>query len=167
MSAEPSTATIYHLEMLERGAHCVKEPPAGFAVEQALPPDAGLNAQFYRRVGAAWKWTDRLPWSPAAWRRYVERDELTTWIGRLDRQSVGYFELEAQPAGAVQIAYFGLLPEFIGRGIGGPLLSAAIEEAWNLAGTRRVWVHTCTHDHPHALGNYRRRGFKVFKTDPA
>jgi GNAT superfamily N-acetyltransferase len=78
---------------------------------------------------------------------------------------VGYFELESQAGGNVEISYFGLLPESIGKGLGGALLSAAVEGAWKLPDTRRVWVHTCTHDHEHALANYLKRGFRIFKTE--
>jgi GNAT superfamily N-acetyltransferase len=61
--------------------------------------------------------------------------------------------------GAVEIAYFGLLPEYFGRGWDGHLLTRAVETAWGL-GASRVWLHTCTLDHPAALPNYLRRGFR-------
>jgi GNAT superfamily N-acetyltransferase len=64
----------------------------------------------------------------------------------------------------VEIAYFGLLPAFIGRGLGGALLTNAIEEAWQMS-PERVWVHTCTLDHPSALANYQARGMEVYKVE--
>jgi len=73
----------------------------------------------------------------------------------------GYFELEMQAGGNVEIVYFGLLPQFIGRGLGGALLTATVERAWAL-GAHRVWVHTCSLDHPNALPGYQARGFRVF-----
>ncbi len=151
--------------MTNRGAFCPKAAPSQFEVTAVEPADPELNRNFYRMVGSSWNWTDRLKWSDEDWRRYVHRDALTTWLGRTDGEPVGYFELESQDEGNVEIVYFGLLPEFIGRGLGGPLLSAAVECAWNLPGTRRVWVHTCTDDHQHALDNYRKRGFEAFKTE--
>lgn len=164
--AEPiSNTTIYYLEMTGRSAFRPTAAPEGFELVEVDPPDPVVNREFYRRVGAPWRWTDRLCWSLDDWRHYVERGELTTLVGRAGDRDVGYCELEHQAAGNVQIAYFGLLPEFIGQGLGGPLLSAAIERAWRLPETRRVWVHTCTHDHVHALENYRRRGFEIFKTE--
>ena len=90
-----------------------------------------------------------------------------TYVAHFDGQEVGYFELESQKGGDVEIVYFGLLPDFIGRGLGGALLSAAVERAWEITDTRRVWVHTCTEDHKHALDNYRQRGFILFKTENA
>jgi GNAT superfamily N-acetyltransferase len=61
--------------------------------------------------------------------------------------------------------YFGLLPEFIGMGLGGILLTAAVECAWREPNTTRVWLHTCSNDHKHALANYLKRGFQLFKTE--
>ena len=68
------------------------------------------------------------------------------------------------PDGSIEIAYFGLLREFLGRGLGGHLLTQAVQRAWE-AGASRVWVHTSTLDHPAALPNYLKRGFKVYKTE--
>jgi len=74
----------------------------------------------------------------------------------------GYFELEQQAAGTVELAYFGLGPGFAGEGLGGWLLTRALEHAWCLDGTERVWVHTCSLDGPGALPNYRARGMVPF-----
>jgi GNAT superfamily N-acetyltransferase len=72
----------------------------------------------------------------------------------------GYYELEAQPGKDVEIAYFGFLPSFVGAGLGGHLPRCAIERG-SAMGARRVWVHTCTLDHPQALANYHARGMPV------
>ena len=80
----------------------------------------------------------------------------------------GFFELDGSIAGDVEIAYFGVMPQFLGRGLGGWLLSEAIRQGWAMGATR-VWVHTCSLDaQPHALANYRARGMRVFKevTEP-
>jgi len=76
----------------------------------------------------------------------------------------GFFELERHHDGSVEVSYFGLLPEFHGRGLGKHMLTEAAEAAWAL-GASRVWLHTCTLDHPRALANYLGRGFRVFKTE--
>ena len=165
MQTSSTSTTIFHLEMVDRNAFCPKAAPPDFRVALVAPADPDLNRKLYQMVGASWNWTDRLKWSDNDWQRYVHRDALTSWVGRIGDQPAGYFELECQQGGDVEIAYFGLLPEFIGRGLGGPLLSAAIERAWNVPDTQRVWVHTCTEDHKHALDNYRKRGFEVFKTE--
>jgi GNAT superfamily N-acetyltransferase len=68
--------------------------------------------------------------------------------------------------GEAEIVTFGLLPEFVGRGLGGFALTLGIQQAWALApSVKRVWLHTSTFDHPRALPNYHRRGFRTFKTE--
>jgi GNAT superfamily N-acetyltransferase len=77
--------------------------------------------------------------------------------------------LELEPSGDVGIVLFGLVPEFIGRGFGGSLLTATVQLAWSLSSERpvqRVWLQTTSGDHPNAIENYKRRGFEVFQTQP-
>jgi GNAT superfamily N-acetyltransferase len=140
----------------------------GFALEPVEDPQ--LNRALYTRVGARWHWKDRLAWTSSQWKDWALREQLETWIGRVDGDTAGYFELELQSRSEVEIAYFGLLPDFIGRGLGGVLLTGAIRRAWAM-GAARVWVHTCTLDHPQALANYEARGMRVYRieetaTDP-
>jgi ribosomal protein S18 acetylase RimI-like enzyme len=133
------------------------------AVRRAPAPAPELSRFLYVSVGADWHWTDRLGWSLERWREYLAQPSVETWVAYLGEAPAGYFELERQPAGAVEIAYFGLLAGFRGRGIGGHLLTVATRRAWE-AGARRVWLHTGTLDGPHALRNYESRGFRVFQT---
>lgn len=133
-------------------------------VRQASIPCPALNRFFYATVGEQWSWIDRLPWTDDQWLAYLSRPELTTWIGYLSGTPAGYFELEVQAEGSVEILYFGLLPQFIGAGIGGTFLNTTVETAWKLGG-KRVWLHTCSLDHPYALQNYQARGFTLFKEE--
>ena len=98
------------------------------------------------------------------WQAHVEREELTTFLATHHGEEAGYVELEQQPEGNVQISYFGLLPDFYGKGLGGAMLTRIVETAWELSGTERVWVHTCTDDHEAALANYQKRGFRLYET---
>jgi len=81
-----------------------------------------------------------------------------------DGETAGYFELRKCEDGSVELAYFGLMPKFLGRGLGKHLLTCATEKAWTL-GANRVWLHTCTLDDRAALPNYLKRGFKPFKNE--
>ena len=76
----------------------------------------------------------------------------------------GYFELSKQCDDSVEITYFGLMREYLGRGLGKALLSAAADRAWSL-GASRVWLHTCTLDNPAALPNYLARGFEKYREE--
>ncbi len=157
---EPVVVT--YLEMCSRD-ELRPRSAEGLALERVDPPDPAFNARMYREVGAAYRWIDRLPWSIEDWRRWVERAELETHAIRLEGELAGYVELDARD-GDVELAYFGLLPAFVGRSIGGAALSAAIERAWD-RGASRVWVHTCTLDHPYALANYRARGMQPYREE--
>jgi GNAT superfamily N-acetyltransferase len=156
---------IYSLEMTSSADLRPSRPRAeGFRVERAWIPTPELNRFLYTAVGGDWYWIDRLEWTYRQWLAWLDRPELETWIGFLEGTPAGYFELERQSAGTVEVAYFGLLPGFLGRGLGGALLTAAIERAWGM-GASRVWVHTCSLDGPAAFANYQARGFRLYATE--
>jgi GNAT superfamily N-acetyltransferase len=136
------------------------EPDPDLEVRQAELPSPELSRMLYTGVGSDWGWTDRLDWSWSRWQARLARDEVETWVGWVRGTPAGYFELE-HDGDAVEIVSFGLLPAFIGRGLGKRLLDAAARRAWAL-GPRRVWVHTCSLDGPAALANYRGRGFEIY-----
>lgn len=120
--------------------------------------------RLYRDVGDRLYWRDRNAWTDAQLAQHLARREITVWECLVDRESAGYFELDRHDDGSVEIAYFGLRPKFIGRGIGKAMLTRAADEAWAL-GADRVWLHTCTLDSAHALPNYLARGFTQFRRE--
>jgi RimJ/RimL family protein N-acetyltransferase len=156
--------TTYYLEMLNP-AHLVgKQVPEGLNVAECTIPQYKLNRFLYSFIGERWQWTDKLPWTDDQWREYVESGRVRTWVGYCGGAVAGYFEL-LRNTNDVEIIYFGLATEFIGKGYGGYLLTRAIEEAWAWPGVERVWVHTCTLDHPGALQNYLSRGMTIYKEE--
>lgn len=155
--------TVTYLEMTSAAQVVPLVGERRLDVRRAELPCPELNRFFYVAVGSEWWWHDRIAWDRDRWLAWVDRPDLETWIGYLSGTPAVYFELEAQPGGQVELVYFGLLPSFIGRGLGPELLDAAVQRAWKIA-TRRVWVHTCTLDHPRALANYQARGFRIYDT---
>jgi GNAT superfamily N-acetyltransferase len=133
-------------------------------IEQVRNCPPSFWRYLYTEVGRAYRWIDRLPWTDDDIRAYLGDPAVTLWLLTVSGAPAGYFELRQDGQGGVEIAYFGLLPEFVGHGLGGHLLTEAVETAWN-GGARRVWLHTNTMDHPAALPNYSRRGFTVFRTE--
>src|SRR5262249_62332680 len=107
---------------------------------------------------------DRNAWSDDRLAAHLARAEISVWECTVDGDSAGYFELERRDDGSVEIAYFGLIEGFMGRGVGKAMLTRAAREAWAL-GANRVWLHTCTLDSPRALPNYEARGFQRFRTE--
>ena len=158
--------TVYHLEMLSPDQFSPRyaEGMEGLNLREISPPDWHWNRRMYAEVGKSYHWVNRLSWPAEKWLDYAHRDSLKTVILEVNQVPAGYFEIERNEFPSVELAYFGLVKEFIGRGLGAHLLSVAIEEAWQ-DGTERVWVHTCSLDHRHALRNYQKRGFQVFKTE--
>jgi GNAT superfamily N-acetyltransferase len=137
-----------------------------FRVREKKHQDWQFNRDLYFAVGEMWAWIDKQPWTDEQWKEYALEPELRTFAAYYNEILAGYYELRSDGEGGVEIAYFGLLPAFIGRGFGGALLTSAIEEAWRTSPSpTRVWVHTCNRDHPQALANYRARGFVIYKTD--
>ena len=136
-----------------------------YELRETTYPLPELHRFLYTAVGAEVLWYMRLTWTWQKWRDYLSRETVTTWVAYRSATPVGYFELERQRDGAeTEIVYFGLLPEFIGKGFGKCLLADAIEKAWELA-SERIWLHTCSLDHESALPNYLRRGFTIVKEE--
>lgn len=157
--------TTYYLEMKSPSLLIDKTDARGLQIHECKVKQFQVNWFLYQFVGEDWGWTDKLSWSDEQWKAYAEHDNLGTWVAYFAGSPAGYFELQKQNDGNVEIAYFGLAPNFIGQGFGGYLLSEAIKFAWAWEGTNRVWVHTCTLDHPSALQNYQSRCMKIYRVE--
>ena len=158
--------TTTELEMLSPGEFRPKTLTRNdVRVKKVEIPTPVINHFFFVNVGRPWKWYSRLKWTLADWKALVGKETTSTWIGYVQGSPFGYIELDQQ-AENVEVAFFGLLPQYIGMGLGGYLLSEAIRLAWELT-PQRVWVHTCTHDHKYALNNYLARGFAICKKETA
>ena len=147
------------LEMGARPLPMPPVPPSRFTLRHWPAPDPDRYRALFRRVGAPWLWYSRLAMPDAA---------LTAIIGDPGVEvhaavdpaggEIGMLELDLRHPGACELSYLGLVPELAGQGHGRWLMAAALARAWR-PGVARVWVHTCTLDHPRALGFYRAQGF--------
>ena len=130
-----------------------------------IKPDFQLNKFFYKQVGKKHRWIDRLSWTDEKWINFISNKNLETYVISEFEDLIGFFELLYNPnLNETEISYFGLLEEYIGKGIGGYALSEAIKKSFE-KNIKRVWLHTCTLDHPNALKNYIARGMKVFRKE--
>jgi len=132
-----------------------------FEVRETVGPQWQLNRFLYCWVGEPWAWMDKRQWTDGQWKSYVSSNDLRTFVALFGGSIAGYYELHRDDTESVEIAYFGLTADFLGRGLGGALLTDAISRAWSWDASR-VWVHTCTRDHPAALKNYLSRGMKIY-----
>lgn len=164
------TATVIevtrtYLEMRERSElKGAKLDDPLVRIEEQRDCSVELFRFLYAEVGKNYYWIDRLPWTDEEITAHLSKPENSIWLMTHEKDIAGYFELRKCDDGSVELAYFGLMPQFIGRGLGKHLLTCATEQAWAL-GANRVWLHTCTLDDAAALPNYLKRGFKPFRTE--
>ncbi len=151
---------VWYLEMHAPEALRPVSAPAGVEVVHAEVPLGALNRFFYEQVGGPHHWVDLRVWPQEKWQSFAE--DVETWVATERGTPAGYAELLPDGDGAIDIAHFGLLPPFQGRGIGGHLLTAATERAWSL-GPEKVTLNTCELDGERALPNYLARGFEVVR----
>lgn len=159
---------ITYLEMHERpryGEGGLPRVPAPYGVKLALMRAEDCTVSFYRylyeTVGTPWLWYERRLFSDEALAAQIRKATTEIFVIHVGGVPAGYFELDAAAPNETELCYFGLIPEFIGRGLGPFMLQAAIDRAWERP-ISRLWVHTRTFDHPKALGHYQRAGFVVY-----
>lgn len=157
--------TTYYLEMNTPDQLNEKTDANGLIIVEAKINEFRFNKFLYQLIGEQWEWVDKLALSDDEWKGYVENPGLRTWVAYYEGAIAGYYELKTNELGDTEIAYFGLAPNFIGKGFGGYLLSQAISNAWGINKTKRVCVHTCSLDHESALSNYKARGLKLYKQE--
>lgn len=165
MSGRRVMSTRTYLEMTDPGQLIQAAlPDAAWRVERMLDCPPSFWRFLYTEIGHEHQWVDRLPWSVDEIRGYLGDPLVSIWLLTVWASPAGYFELRRDAEGGVELVYFGLLKHFHGRGLGGHFLTQAVARAWETDATR-VWVHTNTLDHPAALPNYLKRGFKVCQTE--
>ena len=136
-----------------------------FDVRLIPNPPPELYRECYRTVGKDFQWRERWDWSDEEIARHLATPGVTLHVAQQDGRFVGWYELRrVAEDDSVEIAYFGLVPGSLGQGLGKHMLSHAVRDAWAL-GPQRVWLHTCTLDHPAALPNYLARGFAPYRTE--
>ena len=136
-----------------------------FKIKLVKPADFQINKFFYKNVGKNHQWVDRLVWTEKQWIDYACDQKVKTYILKYEKDLAGYFELIShKDKNEVEIAYLGLLEEYLNKKLGSYLLTSAIKYSF-LEKPKRVWVHTCSLDHKNALKNYIARGMKIFKSE--
>ena len=156
--------TITYLEMLERPARGPAKPPRlteKIALMRAERPTVGFYRYLYNAVGAPWVWYERNRLSDEDLVAIIQDEQVEVCVLYYAGTPAGYAELDFRREGEVELAYFGLIPDYIGLGLGGYMLNWAIDTAWERA-PGRLWVHTCTLDHPAALTIYQKAGFMPY-----
>ncbi len=137
--------------------------PAALIVAEA--PPAWYFLALYDAVGRDYHWTDLHARPRAEIGAWLADPAVTLCTLLRDGWPHGFFVLDAREAGVCNLAYFGLVPQAIGQGLGRFLLETAVLAAWDRDGVARVTVNTCSLDHPRALPLYQRAGFSPVRRE--
>lgn len=153
---------ITHLEMSAPVA--LRPEPAGraFELRRMERADPTWYRELFLRVGADWLWTSRLQLDDTKLLATIADPAVQVRALRLNGRDEGLLELDFRVPGECEIAFFGLTPRLVGQGAGRWLMNRTLEIAWSTP-IGRLWVHTCSFDHPGALAFYRRSGFRPFR----
>ena len=155
--------TTTYLEMLARPERVVP-PREGLSVVHAKKPTVAYYRFLYDAVGRDYDWTSRKKLSDAELAALLNDPRLEIHVLMAEGVPAGFAELDRRIEGEIELVQFGLMPEFIGQGLGRYFLQWTIDKAWSYH-PRRFWLHTCTRDHPAALPNYLKAGFAVYKEE--
>lgn len=154
--------TVTFLEMFASPGRAVAMPARrNMMLVRAQRPPVHYYRYLYEAVGKPWIWVNRRRMSDSSLASAIHQDGIEIYVLYVDGCPAGYAELDARNARNIELAYFGLVPEFTGAGLGAFFLSSAISIAWDKK-PERLHVQTCTLDHPRALPLYQKAGFKPF-----
>ncbi len=161
------TYTVTYLEMTSRPSYGYPHTPANSAVSllMAEHPPYWYFLSLYDAVGRDYAWEDAHQQPPEDLQAWLDDDAVTLHTLMSKGWPHGFFIHDAREAGTVDLAYFGLVPEAVGRGLGAFLLRTAIQSAWDIPDTERLTCNTCTLDHPRALQTYQKHGFSPVRRE--
>jgi GNAT superfamily N-acetyltransferase len=154
----------YYLEMLTPPQQVIPPPREGLIFLHAQRPTVAYYRFFYDAVGDQWHWVNRKKLSDAEVAAIIHDPKVEMHVVYCDGVPAGFAELDRRQADEIELVQFGLLPDFIGKGLGKFFLNWTIHKAWSYQ-PRRFWLHTCTLDHPAALPNYLKARFVIFKEE--
>ncbi len=155
---------IFYLQMLSHQRRLVPAPRAGVAVIHAKKPTVSYYRYLYDAVGRKWHWLSRKKLSDPELAALLEDPRNEVHVVHVDGVPAGFAELDRRQRDDIELVQFGLMPEFIGQGLGKHFLQWTVDRAWSY-GPKRFWLHTCTLDHPAAVPNYLKAGFSIFREE--
>lgn len=155
--------TITYLEMTVAPENAPAPLPDDIRLERAIDPPVWYFLSLYDAVGRDYEWQDRFDQAendPVALQAFVRDPEVVIYTALGNGWPQGFFVLDWRESGICDLAYFGLVPQAVGKGFGRALLETAIARGWAYDGVEKMTVNTCTLDHPRALGLYQKLGFE-------
>lgn len=153
---------VTYLEMTSPPAATDFPPPPGYAVVKVERADLTWYRSLFRRIGENWLWFSRLILSDDRLREILHHPLVDVYVLRHGETDAGLLELDRRTPPEIELMFFGLTQEAIGKGAGRYLIQEGIRMAWSHSPSR-FWLHTCTLDSPQALGFYQKAGFRAYK----
>ena len=137
---------------------------AGWSLQRVVDPDLAWYRELYARVGGPYLWAWRLAQSDDVLGAMLHDPVLENYVFRDGEAEEGMLELSFRTPGECEIIYFGVTERLVGSGAARFMMNRVLERAWSQP-IRRLWLHTCTLDHPRAVPFYLRSGFVPFKRE--
>ncbi|MCB0033902.1 MAG: hypothetical protein KDE51_07780 [Anaerolineales bacterium] len=159
----PDFVRTTYLQMFGRPSASPRPLPADAAVIQAHQPTVSFYRYLYNTIGEKWQWWNRRQLTDEELVAIIHHPHVEVQVLYAYGVPAGYAELDRRDFPDIELAYFGLMGEFVGRGYGLPFLQWTIHKAWDYR-PQRLWVHTCNLDHPNALNVYQKAGFEIYDT---
>jgi GNAT superfamily N-acetyltransferase len=156
--------TVYYLEMTAHPQRVVPPPRGGLSVVHAAHPPLPYYRFLYNAVGEDYHWLSRRNLTDEELANIVHTPLTEVHVLHVDGSPVGFAELNRRQADELELVQFGLMPDFIGRGLGTWFLNWTIDTVWSYE-PKRFWLHTCTLDHPSAVHTYTKAGFQQYKEE--
>ncbi|HEY4262000.1 MAG TPA: GNAT family N-acetyltransferase [Schlesneria sp.] len=156
--------SVHYLEMFCPPSQEIAAPRTGLAVAYRPMPSLEYYRTLYSLVGEEYRWLSRRKLTDAELASIIHDPLDEFHVLQVADVDAGIAELDFRHPGQIEIVQFGLLPGYIGQGLGKWFLDQIVQYCWS-RGPDRVWLHTCTFDHPAALPNYQRAGFCLYKTE--
>ena len=133
-----------------------------FVIRRVELPDLVWYRELYRRIGENWLWFSRLRMTDDELRAIVHHPDVDIFALSHNGVDVGLLEFDRRRMPDIELTFFGVFPSLIGKGAGRALLQHGLAAEWQHH-PQRIWLHTCTLDHPRALEFYRKAGFVPYK----
>jgi GNAT superfamily N-acetyltransferase len=159
--------TITSLEMRARPKRSGARPPLfkrPVMLLRAECPTVSFYRYLYNTIGRDWYWYERRQMDDETLATFIHDAKVAVYVLYVGGVPAGYVEIDSRRHPSIEISYLGLMPEFVGRGLGRYLVNWAVDTAWGMD-PQRIWIHTCDLDHPAALPLYQKVGFTAFNQE--
>ena len=157
-----TVSVVTHLQMFQRPPEREERCEASWSLRKVDVPDPGWYRSLFQRVGENWLWFSRLQMNDDELRGVLSGPLCETYVFEVQGRDEGLVELDFGAEGECELSYFGVTPPLVGHGAGRWMMNRALQLAWSRS-IRRLWLHTCSLDHPGALDFYIRSGFAPFR----